>query len=147
MDGQKDDFLKRMLKRHEGFFSEPSRDSKGNWTVGHGHFIGNGKFKISRKVADVLLDEDIHKATFEYSTLGWDLDPVRRDVVIEMIFWHGLQGFLLFKKAVAAIEREDWDTAADEMMDSNSGREFTTRMSELADMMRTGEVNDSDRPA
>jgi lysozyme len=58
-----------------------------------------------------------------------------------------LQGFLLFKKAVAAIEREDWDTAADEMMDSNSGREFTTRMSELADMMRTGEVNDSDRPA
>ncbi|RLC33894.1 MAG: lysozyme [Candidatus Nealsonbacteria bacterium] len=139
MGTQKDD-LKSRLKRHEGLKLEPYRDSRGNWSIGFGHFMGPGKFVISRRVADAILDDDIHKATFEYLSLGWDLDPVRRDVVIEMIFWHGLRGFLKFKKTIAAIERKDWNTAADEMMDSNSGRNFHTRMSELADMMRTGEV-------
>jgi len=55
-----------------------------------------------------------------------------------MIFWHGFKGFLKFKKCIAAIEKQDWNKAADEMMDSNSGREYKTRMSELADSMRAG---------
>jgi len=113
--------LKERLKDHEGFKAEPYRDVNG-WSIGHGHYLGNGQScKISRQVADLILDEDIHKATFEHISLGWELDPVRKDVVIEMIFWHGLQGFL-----------------ADEMMDSNSGREYVTRMQTLADLMIEG---------
>jgi len=131
--------LKERLKDHEGFRPEPYRDDRGNWTIGHGHYLGNGQScKISRRVADMILEEDIHKATFEHISLGWKLDSVRRDVIIEMIFWHGLQGFLLFKKCVAAIEKQDWQKAADEMMDSNSGREYVTRMQTLADLMIEG---------
>ena len=141
MDTKKTD-LKSRLKRHEGLWLEPYRDHKGNWTIGYGHFMGPGKFVISKRIADAILDEDLHRATFEYTTLGWELDPVRRDVVIEMIFWHGLRGFLGFRKAIAAIEREDWETAAEEMMDSNSGRECPARMSELAEMMRAGEIQE-----
>jgi len=131
--------LKERLKEHEGFRSSPYRDDRGNWTIGHGHFLGNGQVcKISPQVADLILDEDIHLATFMYNSLGLDLDDVRRDVCINMIFWHGLAGFMLFKKMLHALEYGNWDKAADEMMDSNSGREYKTRMSELSDLMRHG---------
>ena len=86
----------------------------------------------------MMLDEDIHKATFGYLSLGWQLDKNREDVCREMIFWHGLNGFLNFKKCVAAIDAEDWDKAADEMMDSQSGRRHPKRMRELSEIMRSG---------
>ena len=131
--------LKERLKDHEEFRSEPYRCPAGHWTIGHGHYLGNGQAcKISPRVADLILEEDIHKATFEYISLGWDLDPVRKDVIIEMIFWHGLRGFLGFEETVKAIEKEDWQKAADGMMDSNSGRDYKARMTTLAFLMIEG---------
>ena len=130
--------LKERLKAHEGFRAEPYRDVNG-WSIGHGHYLGNGQVcKISPQVADLILEEDIHRATFEYLSLGWELDPVRKDVAIEMIFWHGLKGFLKFKKCIAAIEQQDWQKAADEMIDSKSGENYPTRMKELAEIMVEG---------
>jgi len=131
--------LKKRLKAHEGFRADIYRCSAGYWTCGYGHRIGNGQAcKISPRVANLILEEDIHQATFKYLSLGWVLDSVRKDLIIEMIFWHGFKGFLKFKKCIAAIEKQDWNEAADEMMDSNSGREYKTRMSELAGLMRRG---------
>ena len=131
--------LKERLKGHEGFRPEPYRCPAGHWTIGYGHFLGNGQAcKISPRVADLILEEDIHRATFEYISLGWDLDPVRKDVIIEMIFWHGLRGFLDFEETVKAIEKEDWQKAADGMMDSNSGRDYKARMTTLAFLMIEG---------
>ena len=131
--------LKERLIDHEGFRAEPYRCPGGHWTIGYGHYFGNGQAcKISRRVAGMILEEDIYKAAFEYISLGWDLDPVRKDVVIEMIFWHGLQGFLLFKKTIAAIEKQDWQKVADEMLDSNSGKDYRSRMTLLANLMLEG---------
>lgn len=39
---------------------------------------------------------------------------------------------------IAALKKGDYDTAAKEMMDSKSGRVFRTRMSRLANIMKTG---------
>ena len=131
--------LKERLKEHEGFRSSPYRDDRGNWTIAYGHFLGNGQAcKISRQVAELILDEDIHLAIYQYESLGLSLDDVRMDVCCELIFWHGLAGFLKFRKTFYHIEFGNWDKAADEMMDSNSGREYKTRMTELADLMREG---------
>jgi len=131
--------LKERLKEQEEFKAEPYRDASG-WSIGFGHFLGNGQAcKISRGVADLILDEDIHKATFEYLSLGWDyLSQNRQDVCREMIFWHGLKGFLRFKKCIAAIEKQDWEKAANELMDSMSGRNYAIRMQGLAELMRNG---------
>ena len=132
--------LKERLKAHEGFRAEPYRDDRGNWTLGFGHFMGNGACKISREVAELILDEDIHKATFEYLSLGWNhLSQNRQDVCREMIFWFGLKGFLKFKKMITAIEHhQDWQKAADEMIDSQAGRKYRARMTELAFLMIEG---------
>lgn len=130
--------LKERLKRHEEFRPEPYRDGDG-WSIGWGHYMGTGGIKISRMVAGYILDEDIHLAESRFLSLGWfDLTRNRRDVCIEMIFWHGLKGFLGFKNVVQAIESEEWKTAGDELMDSNSGRSYPTRMHELRELMVNG---------
>ncbi|OEU44247.1 MAG: hypothetical protein BBJ60_00015 [Desulfobacterales bacterium S7086C20] len=130
--------LKERLKDHEGFRAEIYRCPAGHWTIGYGHFLGNGNCKISPQVADLILEEDIHCATFNYLSMGWDLGPARNDVMIEMIFWHGLKGFLKFKKMITAVEKEDWDEVAAQMMDSNSGRDYAARMTTLAMLMIEG---------
>ena len=130
--------LKSRIKGHEGFRPEPSRDA-GGWSIGYGHYIGNGQCcQISKQVADLVLDEDVHRATYEYLSLGLELNQVRQEVVIELIFWHGLKGWLGFVLANAALEKKHFDIVADEMMDSNSGRDHPTRMDKLAELMRTG---------
>jgi len=131
--------LKDSLKDHEGFSAKPYRDANG-WSLGFGHFIGTGSCEISPQVADLILDEDIHQAQFHYLSLGWDISQAREDVCIHMIFWFGFKGFCRFKKMARAIEQEDWGKAADEMMDSQAGRNYAPRMSELAEVMRHGGV-------
>ena len=131
--------LKERLKRHEGFSPVPYRCPAGSWTIGYGHKMHNAGIEISRLVADKILEEDIHLKESQFLSLGnFNLTRNRRDVCIEMIFWHGLHGFMKFEKMLRAMEYEDWDRAADEMMDSNSGRDYTIRMSELAELMRNG---------
>lgn len=131
--------LKERLKDHEGFVASPRRGPAGYWNIGHGHYLGNGQaWKISLQIADMILEKDIHRASFEYISLGLNLDEVRSGVIIEMIFWHGLNGFLKFKKCIAALEKQDWQKAADEMLDSNSGRDYRSRMTTLACLMIEG---------
>jgi len=131
--------LKARIKRHEGFSDEPYRCPAGYWTVGYGHFMGQGGCKISQRVADALLDEDIDKATFGVASLGFDfLDQARTEVLIEMAFNLGLKGLMRFKKMMAALEAENYEAAADEMLDSKWAKQVTRRAVELSDVMRSG---------
>jgi len=131
--------LRDRIKRHEGGpHLRPYVCDAGYWTIGYGHYMSGG-LKITNGMAEGLLDDDIHLAKFQFFSLCLEMNAARQDVCIEMIFWHGLRGFLGFKKTVQAIKKKDWDEAADEMMDSQSGENYPTRMQELADIMRIGE--------
>ena len=129
--------LKSMLKRQEGFCESPCRCPAGYFTIGHGHKMGDN-FKISRKTADLILDEDIHLAIFQYESLGLRLGQARQNVCVNMIFNLGLKGFLGFKKMIAALEQQDYETAADEMIDSLWAEQVKGRAVELAEIMRHG---------
>ena len=130
--------LKNRLKRHEGFSPIIYRCPTGYWTIGYGHRIG-AHYRISSEVADLLLDRDIHQAEFQYLTLGWNLNDARKDVIVEMIFWVGFRGLQKFRKMGQAIDTKDWAKAADELMDSQAGRNYPTRMNELAEIMGNGD--------
>lgn len=63
ISGQDD--IKKMIKDHEGFRDKPYKDSRGLWTVGYGHLIGDGKTlppewnkQFSQKEMDDLFEED-----------------------------------------------------------------------------------------
>ena len=132
--------LKTRIKRHEGFCATPCRDAHG-FSIGFGHFLGRSGagFKISRAVADKILDEDIHTATYEISSLGFEwLSQTRMEVLVEMSYNLGFPRFLTFKKMLAALEAQDYNMAADEMLDSKWHEQVKGRAETLAEIMRTG---------
>ena len=70
------------------------------------------------------------------------LDAVRQLIVIDLAFNMGVPRLNKFKNMWAAIENEDYPTAAKEMLDSRWAEQVKGRATRLSDIMRTGELND-----
>jgi lysozyme len=71
-----------------------------------------------------------------------DLDSVRQEAMVNFVFNVGIGTAQKFKKAMAALQEQDYDTAADEMMDSNWSKQVGQRAVEVTEMIRTGEYQD-----
>ena len=134
------DDLREKLKQSEGLRLKPYRDSEGYLSIGYGRCLDAKG--ISRAEAEILLDADIYHASAQYLKLPWSkvksLNENRRRVIVEMIFNLGLGGVLNFKRMWAAIERADFDQAADEMLDSKWHKQVKGRAIRMADEMRNG---------
>ena len=66
------------------------------------------------------------------------LDTVRQRVVLDMVFNLGVKGLLAMRRFVAAVEFHFWETAAEEMLNSQWAERHKRRARALAEMMRTG---------
>jgi len=66
------------------------------------------------------------------------LSPLRKKVVANMRFNLGASGLLGFKRMHAALGRDDYEAAADEMVDSRWYRQVGGRAVELVAAMRAG---------
>ena len=130
--------LREDLIRHEGLRLKPYRDTEGVLTIGVGPNLEEG---ISHDIAMAMLDEDIANHTQELERahpVVKRLDPVRRDVLINMAFNLGVSRLSGFRRMWAAIHAEAWDRAADEMLDSKWAGQVGNRAVELAAVMRGG---------
>lgn len=135
------DRLVATLKRHEGYRSTAYKDTVGKTTIGYGRNLDD--VGVSQHTANQMLEEDINSAVYDLLTVPAYRNvenPVRREVLINMCFNLGLTKLLGFKKMWAAVVAEVWDVAAEEMLDSRWSKQVGSRATELADMMRTGEV-------
>jgi len=130
---------KEQLKRHEGGpYLKPYRDTENNFTIGWGHLLVDG-ITITRRVAQQLFDDDYHVAEFNFLSLGIEgLSETRRGVIINMLFNLGLPRFLTFRKMIKALEDQDYERAADEMLKSKWAKQVGDRADELAGQMRKG---------
>ena len=130
--------LEDMLIRHEDLRLKPYRDTVGKLTIGVGRNLDD--VGISEDEALLLLDSDIQKAKQGAASFPWfpSLDEVRQDVVIDMIFNMGLTRFSGFKNMIAAIARQDYVAASEEMMKSTWATQVGQRSIELSAMMKTG---------
>ena len=134
--------LHEMLIRHEGLRLKPYRDTVGKLTIGVGRNLDD--VGITREEALMLLNNDIAQVRREVNrTFAWfpDLNPVRKNVVLNMVFNIGLPRFRQFKKAIAAIRAKEWEGAAREMLDSRWARQVGRRARELARMMKSGKYS------
>ena len=129
--------IQDMIKMHEGFRPYVYYDSRGFPTGGYGHAFLN-RSPISHDVANLLFKEDYSRAVDGYNKLKLDLDPVRRGILIDMIYQMGISGIRGFSRMLKALRKNDYETAADEMLESLWATQTKWRAKKLAQMMREG---------
>jgi lysozyme len=134
-----DDEIKQTIKRHEGYRDAIYEDSVGVLTGGYGHAFQVGQ-RLPRDVWERFFDDDYQTAVDGYNSTGLDLDPVRRGIIINMIFNMGIYRFNRFRKLRAALNEKNYEWAAREMEDSLWFRQTGHRAIELVALMRTAPV-------
>jgi lysozyme len=132
--------LSDQLRRHEGVRTHFYRCTSGLATIGVGRCIEEGSLGLSDDEIDYLLENDIKRCKAELLAFSWfmDLDPVRQDAMVNLLFNLGMTRLMGFRNALAAMERLDFVTAADEFYDSRWAKQVGNRADEVCEMIRTG---------
>ena len=127
-----------MLQRHEGLRLKPYKCTAGKVSIGYGRNLDD--MGISEVEAMVLLRHDIERCYDELSVFSWfvDLDQVRQEALVDMLFNLGLPTFLEFKKTLKFVAEGKYSQAAEEMLRSKWADQVGDRAKELAYMMDTG---------
>jgi lysozyme len=124
------------IVKDEGFRPKPYKDTVGVWTIGHG--LTYLTPEESRLIVSVRIHDTYLPAARRLFPNFDDLTEKRRKVLINMCFNLGetrLKMFVRFRKRVLA---EDYNLAADEMLDSKWARQVGHRAQRLAREMRIG---------
>lgn len=125
------------IKQHEGLRLKPYKDTVGALTVGYGH---NLEQEITLEEADVFLLQDVTKAIRELDRAfkGWkEHSETRQNVLIEMAFNMGAPRLATFRRFWYALSQKDYQTATQEMLDSQWARQVGQRARTLAARMET----------
>ena len=133
--------LTETLIRHEGLRLRPYTDSVGKLTIGVGRNLDD--LGISREEALLLLEHDIARARTELlRCYPWveQLNPVRQNTLVNMVFNLGLPAFSGFRKMLAALQDGDFQLAAKEMLDSRWASQVHGRANELAEWIERGSL-------
>ena len=126
------------VKEGEGLRLKPYRCTAGKLTIGYGRNLDD--VGITKEEAELLLKNDLEKAEkdAEKFPVYAKLNQARKDVLIEMVFNLGYSRLSNFKKMFAALEKGDYDEAANQMLDSSWHTQVGKRAERLAYFMRIG---------
>lgn len=132
------DILIKNLIADEGLKLKPYTDTVGKLTIGVGRNLNDEG--ITEQEALYLLNNDIQRIEKELAPLPnfSQLSGPRQRVILEMAFNMGFGGVMEFKQMWQAIQVQDWDGAANAMLDSLWAKEVGQRAARLAASMRTG---------
>jgi len=136
--------LKERIKQHEGFRRSVYSDSLGFATIGYGHLVlPTDNFvegvEYSKEKLDILFDKDFQIALTSAQDLleGLDVPETVLGIITEMCFQLGKPRVMKFKNMWEGIRNQDWNKAADEMIDSAWHKQTTARCESLAKTMRS----------
>jgi lysozyme len=127
------------LKRDEGFRAKPYRDTKGNLTIGYGTNLDAG---VDDPEACYLLGYRTQKARENMlAALPWvaNLPDARFGAMLNLTYNMEIGVLLEFQKFLAAAEANDWDTAAQELINSKAHEEEPSRIERLALQIRSNQ--------
>ena len=135
------DEIAEALKREEGFSAHCYICTAGKNSVGYGRNIdADGGIGISEEEADYLLRNDIDRTIAECEQWEWfgDLQPAQQSVLIQLCYQLGRPRLSKFKLMLAALSQQppDYETAADELLDSRFAEQVPHRAARLAEQMR-----------
>ena len=128
----------RDVEEEEGFSAFPYHCPAGRLTIGFGFNIEDAG--ISREEAGAVLEIRLRKMVEDLETFRWweGLDVVRQAALLNLYFAHGPKGFRAYKRMIEALEREDYRSAAREVLDSKFGRTHGNRARRISKALHWG---------
>ena len=95
--------------------------------------------EYSKEELDILFDKDFQIALTSAQDLlqGLDVPETVLGIITEMCFQLGKPRVMKFKNMWEGIRNQDWNKAADEMIDSAWHKQTTKRCESLAETMRS----------
>ena len=136
--------LKDQLIRDEGGAkTSVYPDPLGYWTIGVGICVdARKKCGLYSEEIDFILNNRIAKNAARLSAaLPWtdQLDQVRRDAVLNMVFQMGLEGVIEFSHFLDALQDKDYPSASQLMLDSLwAKKQSPDRAKRLSQQILTG---------
>ena len=134
-----------MLMLHEGLELKPYKCTADKTTIGVGRNLQD--VGITEDEAKYLLQNDIDRILKEVEHWSFleKLNEPRQAVILDMVFNMGVTRFNAntWVKTFAAIQNEEWEKAANEMLDSKWAKQVGQRAIRLSQMMRKGEWYES----
>jgi lysozyme len=130
---------RELLIQHEGYREKPYKCTAGKLTIGVGRNIEDNGLRADEIM--LMMDNDIAEceAVLSDRIFIWgELNEVRQAVLVNMMFnlgWPRLSGF---KKTIEAVERKDFTSASQEMLDSRWALQVGERANELSRLMAAG---------
>lgn len=122
--------------KHEGFRSKPYPDPIHGWEV---PTFGYGFTHISERHARKMLEEIVnnieHRLKIKIRHF-YDMPWQVRAVLIEMAYQIGVEGLLKFENTIKFLQAGDFESAADEMLDSVWAKQTPARAQHLSDIVR-----------
>ncbi len=131
---------KHYTKRFEGLRLKPYTCPAGKLTIGYGHNLDDNG--ITEDIAVRLLDSDLMAAERDVRskfTRFYKLNEARQFVLVDMAFNMGIAKLMTFKKMFAALAKDEYPTAAREMLNSKWAVQVGNRAKTLAEIMKSGE--------
>lgn len=133
--------LLEQLMRHEGLRLKTYKCTSGKLTIGVGRNLDD--VGITKEEAMYLLKNDISRCMIECKLKipVFDLlNNVRQNVLLNMCFQMGISGLLKFKKFLSFLEKQDFDSAAEEMLKSKWAEQTPNRAKELSGVIKKGGI-------
>ena len=136
------DIVRAQLRIDEGEVPHAYPDSEGYWTIGVGRMIDKrlgGRLRPD-EIA-LMLENDIRDAEEDAKTLfpGFlALSDARKAVLVNMAFNLGRDRLAAFQRFRGAVEAQEWERAAAEMLDSRWATQVGIRAQRLAKQMKEG---------
>jgi len=135
--------IKQEIIKHEGKINKVYKDHLGNATFGVGHLVlpsddlQEGIEYDDTKIME-FYERDFDQAVKDARsfTKEENIDPVAFGCVINMAFQLGLPRLLKFKNFQYHLNKCDYQSASEEMLDSRWAKQTPNRANELADTMR-----------
>jgi len=125
--------IKDRIKKHEGYRDTIYTDSLGYNTIGYGHLVVEDGFipgvQYSKKELEEVFEKDFAIAIQGANKLvgDFDIDDDAFGIVVEMCFF------------LAALQKQDYEKAAEEMLLSKWHEQTPSRCQELSNIMRSCE--------
>jgi len=133
--------LRHLLISHESYEHFPYTDTTGHITIGIGRNLSDRG--VLPTEIDMMFDHDVdYFFNFLTDHFAWfpKLNDARQIALVDMCFM-GTRSFLTFDKMIAALEKGDYNLAAQEVVNSKYEDQVGQRAMDIATIIKTGSLD------